>query len=86
MDPAQTDIGTQDAKFTPRRRSRWWYLLPILFGIIGGVIAYFVLKDDDRKMAKNCLWLSIILTIISFIIGLIIGLIIGINHYERSFL
>lgn len=44
-----------------RIRSRWWYLLPILFDIIGGVIAYFILKDDDPKKAKNCLWLGIVL-------------------------
>jgi zinc-ribbon domain len=29
-------------------RSAWWYLLPIIFGIIGGIIAYFVLRDDDE--------------------------------------
>ncbi len=44
-----------------RIRSRWWYLLPIIFDIIGGVIAFFILKDDDPKKAKNCLWLGIVL-------------------------
>ncbi len=53
-----------------RVRSRWWYLLPIFFQIIGGVIAYFVLRDDDSKKAKNCLWLGIALTAIK--IGLFV--------------
>ncbi len=48
-----------------RSRSGWWYLLPIFFNIVGGVIAYFVLRDDDPRKAKNCLWLGIILTAIS---------------------
>ena len=48
-------------------RSRWWYLLPIFFKVIGGVIAYFVLRDDDPKKAKNCLLLGIVLTAIEIV-------------------
>ena len=51
------------------RRSAWWYLLPLLFGIIGGVIAYFVIKQDDPIKAKNCLKLGLILLIIDIIFG-----------------
>lgn len=51
------------------RRSAWWYLLPILFGIIGGVIAYFVIKQDDPIKAKNCLKLGLVLLIIDIILG-----------------
>ena len=40
-------------------RSRWWYLLPILFGLVGGIIAYFYLKKNDLYMAKLCLYISI---------------------------
>ena len=61
-----------------RRRSSLWFLLPIFFNIIGGVIAYFVIKDDDPKRAKNYLWLGIILTAISLAI-LLIPLVIGIS-------
>ena len=53
-----------------RVRSRWWYLLPIFFNIVGGVIAYFILRDDDPKKAKNCLWLGIVLVAVE--IGLFI--------------
>ena len=44
-----------------RQRSNWWYLLPIFLGIIGGIIAYFALRNDDRQKAKKCLYLGLIL-------------------------
>jgi len=53
------------------RRSGLWYLLPIIFGIIGGVIAYFVIKQDDPGKAKNCLYLGIVLLIIDIVAGLL---------------
>jgi hypothetical protein len=60
-----------------RRRSSLWFLLPILFNVIGGVIAYFIIKDDDPRKAKNCLLLGIILTAISvaiFVVPILIGI------------
>ena len=51
------------------RRSGLWYLLPIIFGIIGGVIAWFVIKQDDPSKAKNCLYLGIVLLIIEILFG-----------------
>jgi len=57
-------IGEASVSQPIKRRSRWWFLLPILFHIIGGFIAYFVIREDDPKLAKNCLWLGIIISII----------------------
>ena len=37
-------------------RSRAWYLVPIFFGLIGGIIAYFAIRRDDPQKAKKCLW------------------------------
>jgi len=56
-----------------RERSNWWFLLPIFFGLIGGVIAYFVLRHDDPKKAKNCLYLGITLAVIGIVINLLFG-------------
>ncbi len=53
-------------------RSRAWYLVPILLGIIGGIIAYFLLRNDDPKKAKNCIWLSIILTVGVYVVPMVI--------------
>jgi len=54
-----------------KQRSNWWYLLAILLTPIGGIIAYFVIKNDDPAKAKNCLMLGFIL----FAIGLVAGFI-----------
>jgi hypothetical protein len=51
-----------------RVKSLWWILLPIFLGIIGGIIVYFVLRNDDLKLAKFCLHLSILLTIVEIIV------------------
>jgi 2-hydroxy-6-oxonona-2,4-dienedioate hydrolase len=43
------------------RRSRLWYLLPIFLSIVGGVIAYFVLRGNDPITARNTLWVGVVL-------------------------
>ncbi len=64
--------------------------MPILFNVIGGVIAYFVIREDDQKKAKDCLLLGIILTAIGFAI-FFIPILIGISMmpdmhmFENSF-
>ena len=51
-------------------RSGWWYLLPILLGIVGGVIVYFVLRHDDPRKAKNCIYLGAALTAIHVVMNI----------------
>ena len=51
--------------------SKAWYLLSIFLGILGGLAMYFIIKDDNRQMAKNGLILSIILTFVGIIIVII---------------
>ena len=48
----------------PSRSSRAWYLLPIFFGIIGGIIMYVLLRKQNRSMAKKGLILGFGITII----------------------
>ena len=55
-----------------KSRSNGWYILPILLGWIGGIIAYFILRRDDPNKAKKCLYLGIILGILGFILNVII--------------
>src|SRR5881396_1353551 len=38
-----------------------WYLVPLLFGILGGIVAYVAVKDKDRGMADRCLVLGLLL-------------------------
>ena len=54
-----------------KKRSAWWFLLPILFTIFGGVIAYFAIRSDDAKRAKDCLLLGSILFAIPIVIAVI---------------
>jgi uncharacterized BrkB/YihY/UPF0761 family membrane protein len=73
-----------------KRRSSWWFLLPILFSIVGGIIAYFVIKEDDPKKAKDCLLLGAILTAIgiaAFVIPFLIGVSFmpHMNMFDHSF-
>ncbi|MGH9910159.1 MAG: hypothetical protein ACRD32_05920 [Nitrososphaerales archaeon] len=56
---------------TAKVRSNWWYLLPIFFSLVGGVIAYFAIKNDDPKKARNCLAIGIILTAIGVVLTII---------------
>ena len=53
--------------YPERKRSNWWYLVPILFGIIGGIIGYYALRRDDPQKAKKCLYLGLVLTVINII-------------------
>ncbi len=59
--------------YPERPRSNWWFLLPIFLGLIGGVIAYFVLRHDDPRKAKNCFYLGIVLAIIGIAINVTFG-------------
>ena len=49
-----------------------WYLVPFLFGILGGVVAYVGVKDKDESMALGLLLFGIIWTFIAFFLYLYI--------------
>ena len=59
---------------TSRPAGRIWYLLPLLFGILGGIIAYAVIRHRNPRRARNILILTIIMV---FLYGLVaIGVIV----------
>ncbi len=55
------------------KRSNAWFLLPIFLGIVGGIIAFFVLRQDDPVKAKNCLYLGIVLMIVGIVLNVIVA-------------
>ena len=56
-----------------KKHTRAWYLVPLILGIIGGIIGYIVIKDDDKKMATNLLIIGIIMTVvIPIVVGLVV--------------
>ncbi len=62
----------KNSMYPERPSSNFWFLLPIFLGLIGGIIAYFVLRQDDPKKAKNCLYLGIVLAIIGIMINMLV--------------
>ena len=62
----------KNTMYPEKTRSNFWFLLPIFLGLIGGIIAYFVLRQDDPKKAKNCLYLGIVLAIIGLMLNILI--------------
>jgi hypothetical protein len=58
----------QRIRTTYEKPSNAWYFAPIFLGLLGGLIGYIAVKDDDREMAKNLLYLGIGMTFINIII------------------
>lgn len=53
--------------------NKLWYAIPILFGVIGGFIAWFILRKSDDVMAKNCLLVGALSSLISMGIYFALG-------------
>jgi heme A synthase len=64
----EIDQRTSPHEKTP---SKAWYLLPIFFGLVGGLIMFFVLKDEDRRMAKKGAVVGAILTAVYVGVGIV---------------
>jgi len=52
-----------------------WYLLSFLFGLLGGIIGYVALRQENPGAASNCLKIGVIISILSFIGALMMGFI-----------
>jgi hypothetical protein len=52
-----------------KRPSAWWWLVPFLFGLLGAIVAYLGVKDDDPDMAKGLLVFGIIWSLVLGFIG-----------------
>jgi cytochrome bd-type quinol oxidase subunit 1 len=64
------------------RPSGLWYLIPILFGILGGIAAYLMLKDRDKDFAKKLLIVGIVMTVIwVVVIPIILTAIVGLSMF-----
>ena len=61
-----------EMSYPEKQRSNAWFLLPIFFGVIGGIIAFFILRHNDPRKAKNCLYLGLALMFIGIIFNIFI--------------
>ena len=59
--------------YPEKQRSNAWFLLPIFFGIIGGIIAFFILRNDDPRKARNCLYLGLAFMIFGILLNIFIA-------------
>ena len=59
--------------YPEKPRSNAWFLLPIFLGMIGGIIAFFILRRDDPRKAKNCLYLGIVFMILGIVFNILIA-------------
>ncbi len=59
--------------YPEKTRSNAWFLLPIFFGMIGGIIAFFILRRDDPRKARNCLYVGIVFMVIGIILNIMIA-------------
>ncbi|MFN0147970.1 MAG: toll/interleukin-1 receptor domain-containing protein [Dehalococcoidia bacterium] len=53
----------------PQAVSGAWWLAPIVFSFLGGLVAYFVIKPANPKTAKNMLIAGIVMTPVWIIVG-----------------
>lgn len=56
----------------PKKVNALLYLLPFLFGILGGLGGYFLMRERDKKLARNLLWYGVIVTLIVDVIVILL--------------
>ncbi len=50
--------------YSHRKPTVLWYLVPFFFGIVGGIIGYVGVKDDNEEMAKALLFFGFFWTLL----------------------
>lgn len=58
-------IESNDFSLYIEKPSALWYLVPFFFAIIGGLIGYVGVKDEDPIMAFNLIKVGIVMTLVN---------------------
>lgn len=48
----------------------WWWVPPIYFSLIGGLISYVAIKDRDKERANQMLAVGCLSSILAFFVGI----------------
>lgn len=70
---AATSTDGQQQIFVDKPQMRptgLWYLVPFFFGIIGGLVGYVAVKDEDKGMANELLIFGLVMTALFCFVGL----------------
>ena len=71
-EPAREPVRSSVA--SPARSTSWgWWLLPLVLTWVGGLIAWVVVRDDDRKKANRLLWLGVWMTALWIVIVFVLN-------------
>jgi ribosomal protein L40E len=62
-----------------------WWLLPILFGWLGGLIAWAVVRDKDPGKARTMLIVGIVLSVLGVILWTIMAMVGAFNFADINF-
>jgi len=50
----------------------YWYLVPVFFGIVGGIVGYMVLRNSDRDFARRLLMIGAIMVVVSITLSMFV--------------
>lgn len=70
---AGSEKALLDSKPAGRPVSRWLYLLPLFFGLVGGFIGWIITKDENPRGARNVLLVGVAVSAISLCFSLTMG-------------
>ena len=56
--------------------TRAWYLVPFFFNILGGIIGYVVVRNEDRQMANRLLIIGLVMFVLSLVVAFLLPLMI----------
>ena len=64
--------GATETENIRARPSSAWYLVPIFFSILGGIIGYVAVKDEDKGMANDLLGVGIVMFFLVLFVFLLV--------------
>ena len=62
-----------DSKPAARPVSGWLYLLPLLFGLLGGIAGWLIVREENPRGARNVLVVGVTVSVLSFCLSLAIA-------------
>jgi hypothetical protein len=66
--PYVSNVGIEQRLARLERPSGWWYLLPVLFSFLGGLLGYALVRDDDVDMARDLAVTGFVFTFVQFFV------------------